>query len=113
MWDERGSRWYPLGRLLRRLSRVSQATFLCELLRAREQAPEAAADGPISRLRDGDIIRLDARAGVLDVRLDTATLAARTPVKPEVFDTTYGVGRELFTRLREGATPADEGASIL
>ena len=27
--------------------------------------------------------------------------------------TTYGVGRELFTRLREGATPADEGASIL
>ena len=38
---------------------------------------------------------------------------AREAVKPEVFDTTYGVGRELFTRLREGATPADEGASIL
>jgi hypothetical protein len=30
-----------------------------------------------------------------------------------LFDPTYGVGRELFTRLREGATPADEGASIL
>ncbi len=75
--------------------------------------PEAAADGPISRLRDGDIIRLDARAGVLEVQLDAATLAARQPVKPEVLDTTYGVGRELFTRLREGATPADEGASIL
>ncbi|HEX5160688.1 MAG TPA: phosphogluconate dehydratase, partial [Steroidobacteraceae bacterium] len=30
--------------------------------------PEAAADGPISRLRDGDIIRLDARAGVLEVQ---------------------------------------------
>jgi phosphogluconate dehydratase len=75
--------------------------------------PEAAADGPISRLRDGDIIRLDARAGVLEVQLDAATLAGREPVKPEVFDTTYGVGRELFTRLREGATPADEGASIL
>jgi phosphogluconate dehydratase len=75
--------------------------------------PEAAADGPISRLRDGDIIRLDARAGVLEVQLDAATLAKREPVKPEVMDTTYGVGRELFTRLREGATPADEGASIL
>ena len=37
-------------------------------------------------------------------------LQAREPVKPEVMDTTYGVGRELFTRLREGATPADEGA---
>jgi phosphogluconate dehydratase len=75
--------------------------------------PEAAADGPISRLRDGDVIKLDARAGVLEVRLDAATLAKREPVKPEVIDPTYGVGRELFTRLREGATPADEGASIL
>ena len=40
-------------------------------------------------------------------------LQARAAIKPEVMDTTYGVGRELFTRLREGATPADEGASIL
>src|SRR6186713_2035243 len=75
--------------------------------------PEAAADGPISRLRDGDIVKLDARAGVLEVQVDAATLAKRDAVKPELFDPTYGVGRELFTRLREGATPADEGASIL
>jgi phosphogluconate dehydratase len=75
--------------------------------------PEAAADGPISRLRDGDIIRLDAAAGVLEAQVDAATLAARDPVRPELIDPTYGVGRELFTRLREGATPADEGASIL
>ena len=74
--------------------------------------PEAAADGPISRLRDGDIMRLDARSGVLEVQVDAATLAAREPIKPDL-DATYGVGRELFTRLREGATPADEGASIL
>jgi phosphogluconate dehydratase len=75
--------------------------------------PEAAADGPISRLRDGDVIRLDARAGVLEVQVDAATLAAREPVKPSLEDATYGVGRELFTRLRAGAMPADEGASIL
>jgi phosphogluconate dehydratase len=75
--------------------------------------PEAAADGPIAKLRDGDIIRLDAQAGVLEVQVDAATLAARPAIKPEVMDTAYGVGRELFTRLREGATPADEGASIL
>jgi len=75
--------------------------------------PEAAADGPISRLRDGDIIRLDAAAGVLEAQVDAAVFAARTPIKPEVMDITFGVGRELFTRLREGATPADEGASIL
>jgi phosphogluconate dehydratase len=75
--------------------------------------PEAAADGPISRLRDGDTIRLDAQAGVLEAQVDAATFAAREPVKPDLMDTTFGVGRELFTRLREGATPADEGASIL
>ena len=75
--------------------------------------PEAAADGPISRLRDGDVIKLDARSGVLEVQVEAAALAKRAPVKPEVMDTAYGVGRELFTRLREGATPADEGASIL
>src|SRR4030095_1971816 len=74
--------------------------------------PEAAADGPISRLRDGDIIRLDARAGVLELQVKPAVLMARQAVMPAVFDPTYGVGRELFTRLREGATPADEGASI-
>jgi phosphogluconate dehydratase len=75
--------------------------------------PEAATDGPIAKLRDGDMIRLDAQAGVLEVQVDAATLAARPAIKPEVMDTAYGVGRELFTRLREGATPADEGASIL
>jgi phosphogluconate dehydratase len=75
--------------------------------------PEAAADGPISRLRDGDIIRLDARAGVLEVQVDAATLQGRAMVKPDLQDTTYGVGRELFGRLREGATAADEGASII
>jgi phosphogluconate dehydratase len=75
--------------------------------------PEAACDGPIAKLRDGDIINLDAAAGVLEAQVDAAVLAAREIVKPEVMDTTFGVGRELFTRLREGATPADEGASIL
>jgi phosphogluconate dehydratase len=38
--------------------------------------PEAAADGPISRLRDGDILRLDAAAGVLEAQVDAATLAS-------------------------------------
>jgi phosphogluconate dehydratase len=74
--------------------------------------PEAASDGPIARLRDGDILRLDAKAGVLEAQVEAGVLAARTPVKPSL-DAAFGVGRELFTRLREGATPADEGASIL
>jgi phosphogluconate dehydratase len=75
--------------------------------------PEAAADGPISRLRDGDIMKLDARAGLLEVQVEPSVLMSRPAVMPAVLDTAYGVGRELFTRLREGASPADEGASIL
>jgi phosphogluconate dehydratase len=75
--------------------------------------PEAATGGPISRLRDGDVIDLDAAAGVLEVRVDAATLQAREPVMPQAMDATFGVGRELFTRLREGVTAADEGASLL
>ncbi|MDF3022553.1 MAG: hypothetical protein K0Q92_3856, partial [Steroidobacteraceae bacterium] len=56
---------------------------------------------------------LDAAAGVLEVQVDAATLQSRQAIKPAVMDTAFGVGRELFTRLREGATSADEGASIL
>ena len=75
--------------------------------------PEGAAQGPISRLRDGDIIRLDARAGVLDVQIDPARLRARVPIVPSIHESVFGTGRELFGRLRENAGPADEGASIL
>jgi phosphogluconate dehydratase len=75
--------------------------------------PEGAAQGPISRLRDGDIIRLDARAGVLEVQIDPSRLRARVPIVPSIHQAVFGVGRELFGRLREGASPADEGASIL
>jgi len=75
--------------------------------------PEAAADGPISKLRDGDIIRLDARVGILEAQVESAVLQARPAVKPDQFEVAHGVGRELFTRLREGASAADEGASIL
>jgi phosphogluconate dehydratase len=75
--------------------------------------PEGAALGPISRLRDGDIIKLDARAGVLEVQVGAAAFQAREAIVPETADATYGVGRELFTRLRAGASAADEGASIL
>lgn len=39
--------------------------------------PEAADNGPIAWLLDGDIIRLDARAGTLDVLLSAEILAAR------------------------------------
>ena len=73
--------------------------------------PEAEEGGPLARLRDGDVIRLDAGAGTLEVL--TPGVLDRAPVVADLSTNAFGTGRELFARLRAGATPAPEGASIL
>ncbi|HZB30476.1 MAG TPA: phosphogluconate dehydratase [Streptosporangiaceae bacterium] len=73
--------------------------------------PEAADDGPIARLRDGDPVRLDADAGTIEVLVDAAEFAARPTVGPP--DREFaGTGRELFESFRRAVGPADAGASI-
>ena len=74
-------------------------------------SPEALGDGPLSRVRDGDVIRLDAAAGDLFARVDPAEWAARTPATapPEA----EGTGRELFGLFRANANEAERGASPL
>ncbi len=74
-------------------------------------APEAAAGGPIAKLRDGDRVRLDAVTGELSVL--EPDFDSREPVVADLSANNFGVGRELFARLRAGATDATEGASIL
>ena len=74
-------------------------------------SPEAAMGGPLARVRDGDIIRLDAGAGTLEVL--APGFEAREPVVADLSGNGFGVGRELFARLRAGAGPASEGGSIL
>jgi dihydroxy-acid dehydratase len=49
-------------------------------------APESAVGGPLARLRDGDIVRLDARAGQLEVEVEAGSFAARAPVLPRQAD---------------------------
>ena len=73
--------------------------------------PEAAEGGALARVRDGDIIRLDALRGVLEIKLDERELAARpTATAPPAG---FGYGRELFSWMRAGVGPADAGASVL
>ena len=74
--------------------------------------PEAAADAsPIARVRDGDLVRLDADAGTIEVLVDHAELAARPAAAPP--DRAFaGTGRELFESFRHAVGPADAGASI-
>ena len=73
--------------------------------------PEAKAGGPLALVRDGDIIRLDAHAGTLELRVDPAVLAARTPATAA--SPQHGYGRELFGWMRRVAGPAEAGACVL
>jgi phosphogluconate dehydratase len=72
-------------------------------------SPEALPDGPLARVRDGDVIRLDARAGVIEVAgVDLASRApANSPPPPA------GTGRELFAMMRLHADLAEQGASAM
>jgi phosphogluconate dehydratase len=71
--------------------------------------PEAADGGPLARIQDGDLIRIDTRAGTFDVL--GVDLAERdvTPA-PHVGD--IGSGRELFRLFRNAVSSADTGATI-
>ncbi len=75
--------------------------------------PEAVDGGPIARIKDGDMIRLDAIAGTIEVLVDAADFAARLPVRPDLTANEFGMGRELFAPLRRVAGMADQGASVL
>jgi phosphogluconate dehydratase len=73
--------------------------------------PEAAVGGPLARVRDGDLVTLDADAGVLELHVAPYDLEARTADVPD--DTrVFGTGRELFSSFRAAVGPADQGASV-
>ncbi|MBL3575451.1 phosphogluconate dehydratase [Rhodovulum sulfidophilum] len=74
-------------------------------------SPEAADGGPLARLRDGDVIRLDAPAGRLEVLTEGAL--DRAPVTPDLSANETGLGRELFAAFRANAKSAAEGAGIV
>ncbi|SFI74469.1 phosphogluconate dehydratase [Methylobacterium brachiatum] len=74
-------------------------------------SPEALGGGAIGRIRDGDIIRLSAAEGLLQVMVDDAELAARADAVQPVPEA--GTGRELFAFMRHGADTAERGASAM
>ncbi|MUL40670.1 phosphogluconate dehydratase [Streptomonospora sp. PA3] len=72
-------------------------------------SPEAAAGGALARVRDGDLVRLDPAAGVLEV--SGADLQARPAAEPAA-DSATGTGRELFAAFRAAVGPAERGAGV-
>jgi phosphogluconate dehydratase len=73
--------------------------------------PEAVDGGPIGRVRDGDMVRLDADAGTLEVLVPAEELHRRDPATSDLEGNEYGMGRELFAGFRRMVGRADEGAS--
>jgi len=74
--------------------------------------PEALDGGPISKITTGDIIRLDADAGTLDVLVSADDLAFREPDRIDLTPHHFGMGRELFAAFRQLASRADQGAAV-
>jgi phosphogluconate dehydratase len=80
-----------------------------KVLAAIHVTPEAADGGPLARLREGDMLRLDGESGTFEVLIDADEFAARLPAR----DTTppaHGLGRNLFMLNRAHTLPADQGA---
>jgi phosphogluconate dehydratase len=76
-------------------------------------SPEALAGGPLAKLRDGDVVRLDAPAGSLQARVSDADWAARplaTMGAAQTQSNGLGLGRELFAAMRRNALTAEQGA---
>jgi len=90
------------GRMSGASGKVPAAIHLC---------PEAADGGAIACIQDGDMIRLDADNGVLEVI--APDFASRTPVKADLSNNEAGVGRELFQVFRHAVGSASSGASSL
>ncbi|TAM02896.1 MAG: phosphogluconate dehydratase [Paraburkholderia sp.] len=76
-------------------------------------SPETLLHGPIGKVRDGDIVVIDAVEGVLDVEVDAAEWDARPVAQPAHQESNeVGFGRELFGVFRAAAAPAEQGASV-
>jgi len=73
-------------------------------------SPEASSGGPLALVHDGDIIRVDGVKGTLQVLVDAAELAARTPAIGTLANG-VGCGRELFAFMRQAFSSAEQGAS--
>ncbi|WP_372801110.1 phosphogluconate dehydratase [Paracoccus seriniphilus] len=74
-------------------------------------SPEASVGGPLARVRNGDVIRLDATMGTIDCLAED--FETRTAVPFEAGDSIEGMGREMFAAFRAVAGPATSGAGVV
>jgi phosphogluconate dehydratase len=75
--------------------------------------PECVGGGALAKVRDGDIIRLDSEAGVLEAHVPAEEWARRPPATADLTHNEFGMGRELFRLFRVNAAPAEQGGGLL
>jgi phosphogluconate dehydratase len=73
--------------------------------------PEALEGGAIGKIRDGDLIRLDAENGTIEVLVSAEEMARRKVPAIDLTGNEYGFGRELFAGFRQMVTRAEHGAA--
>ncbi|MBX3510995.1 MAG: phosphogluconate dehydratase [Hyphomonadaceae bacterium] len=81
-----------------------------KVLAAIHVTPEAADSGPLAKVRDGDVLRVDGEAGVLDV-ISPPDWRERAPAQLDLLANARGMGRELFSLFRANACSAERGGS--
>ncbi|AML52507.1 phosphogluconate dehydratase [Falsihalocynthiibacter arcticus] len=74
-------------------------------------SPEAAVGGPLAKLRDGDMVEVDAINGKLNVLEEG--FDARPVAQPDLSDNGHGIGRELFSVFRDNVGSSTEGAAVV
>jgi len=109
----------PLGALQKKGFRVALVTdgrmsgASGQVPAAIHVSPEVTAGGALGKVRDGDIVRIDAHAGTLDALVDADVwrareVAALPPAHADANGRYYG--RELFAGMRRNVVSAEEGA---
>ena len=73
-------------------------------------SPEALDGGAIAKIKDDDLIRLDADNGQLEVLVDADEFASRAAREANFDNDRWGTGRELFAGLRSLVGSAEQGA---
>ena len=76
-------------------------------------SPEAAAGGDIAKVMDGDLARVDAEKGTLELLVDAQEFAARAPAEADLSTNEWGIGREMFASFRALVGASDTGAAVI
>jgi phosphogluconate dehydratase len=76
-------------------------------------SPEAANEGPIGKLHEGDVVSLDSEHMTLTAEVPEAEWNARAQWRPDPRKSAFGFGRELFASMRGTATQPEQGAITL